>query len=257
MPPAFEFPTSTNVEVWTPLAFDPKDLHGALAARPIAHRGRAARRRRHAWRRRRRSSRCWPRRIAAAHPDSNAGWGARVVAAHEQLVAQSRPALLVLMGAVAFLLLIVCANMANLLLARASSRRREIAVRGALGAGRWEVARPMLAESLLLAAGGGVLGLLAAVGGLRLLAALPAGELPRLEQIQPRRRRAASFATDRVAGGGAAVRRAAGAARRRRPAQPDARVVGLDRQSLRPPRARAGWSSSKWRWRWCCSSAPG
>ena len=85
-------------------------------------------------------------RIAAAHPESNERWSARVVAAHEQLVAASRPALMVLLGAVAFLLLIVCANMANLLLARLSSRRREIAVRGALGAGRWEVARPILAE---------------------------------------------------------------------------------------------------------------
>ncbi len=183
MPPAFEFPTSTNVEVWTPLAFDPKDLHGASRrARSLTIVGRLAEGATMA--QAQDELAVLSTRIAAAHADSNAGWGARVVAAHEQLVAQSRPALLVLMGAVAFLLLIVCANMANLLLARASSRRREIAVRGALGAGRWDVARPILAESLLLAAGGGALGLLAAFGGLRLLATLPASELPRLDRIQ-------------------------------------------------------------------------
>lgn len=183
MPPAFEFPTSTNVEVWTPLAFDPKDLHGASRrARSLTIVGRIADGATMA--QAQDELAVLANRIAVAHADSNAGWGARVVAAHEQLVAQSRPALMVLMGAVAFLLLIVCANMANLLLARASSRRREIAVRGALGAGRWEVARPILAESLLLAVGGGALGLLAAFAGLRLLATLPASELPRLDQIQ-------------------------------------------------------------------------
>ena len=100
-------------------------------------------------------------RIATEFKDSNAGWSARVVAAQEQLVGASRPALMVLMGAVGFLLLIVCANMANLLLARLSSRRREMAVRGALGASRWEVARPIIAESLMLSFIGGALGLIA------------------------------------------------------------------------------------------------
>ncbi len=183
MPSAFEFPTSTNVDVWTPLAFDPKDLHGrsrrARSLTVVARLGDGA-----TIAGAQEELSTLAARVAAANPDSNAGWGARVVAAHEQLVSQSRPALLVLMGAVGFLLLIVCANMASLLLARASSRRREIAVRGALGAGRWQVVRPVLAESVLLATGGGVLGLLAAFGGLRLLTALPAGELPRLDQIR-------------------------------------------------------------------------
>ncbi len=183
MPPAFEFPTSTNVEAWTPLAFDPKDLHGASRrARSLTVVGRIADDA--SMTQAQNELSVMAGRIASAHADSNAGWGARVVAAHEQLVAQSRPALLVLMGAVGFLLLIVCANMANLQLARSSSRRREIAVRGALGAGRWEVARPIMAESVLLAAGGGLLGLIVAYGGLRLLASLPAGELPRADQIQ-------------------------------------------------------------------------
>jgi len=182
MPAGFEFPTASNVDVWTPLAFDPKDIHGASRrARSLTVVARLA-------------DGASPttaqdevqvlaRRLAAAYPESNADWSARVVAAHEQLVAASRPALVVLMGAVGFLLLIVCANMANLLLARLSTRRREIAVRGALGAGRWEVARPILAEAVLLAAAGGALGLAVAVGGLRLLRALPESQLPRMDQL--------------------------------------------------------------------------
>ena len=96
---------------------------------------------------------------------------------------------MVLMGAVGFLLLIVCANMANLLLARLSSRSREFAVRAALGASRWEVARPIMAESVLLAAGGGLLGLAAAFAGLRVLANLPEARLPRIDAAAGRPRR--------------------------------------------------------------------
>jgi len=183
MPPAFEFPTSTNVEVWTPLAFDPKDMHGASRrARSLTVVGRM-------------TPGATPQqaqqeiaviagRIATEYKDSNAGWTARVVAAHEQLVGASRPALMVLMGAVGFLLLIVCANMANLLLARLSSRRREMAVRAALGATRWEVARPIVAESLILSFAGGALGLVAAFGVLRLIANLPEARLPRIDQMR-------------------------------------------------------------------------
>ena len=183
MPPGFEFPTSDDAELWTPLAFDPNDAHGrSRRSRSLLVVGRV-------------TSGSTPSqaqeemtvlagRIAAEHADTNGGWSARAVAAHEQLVSASRPALTVLMGAVGFLLLIVCANMANLLLARLSSRRQELAVRGALGAGRWALARPILAESLMLSLGGGALGLVVAFGGLRLMAALPEGQLPRMELVQ-------------------------------------------------------------------------
>ena len=183
MPPVFEFPTSTNVEVWTPLAFDPKDMHGrSRRARSLTVVGRIAGNSTH--QQAQEEVNLLAGRIAAEFKDSNDGWTARVVPAHEQLVAASRPALMVLMGAVAFLLLIVCANMANLLLARLSSRRREIAVRGALGASRWEVAKPIVAESLVLSITGGALGLLVAYGGLQLLATLPESQLPRMDRIQ-------------------------------------------------------------------------
>jgi putative ABC transport system permease protein len=182
MPPAFEFPTATNVEVWTPLAFNPNDMHGrSRRARSLMVVARLAPGR--SAQEAHQEVAVLAGRVAAEYPDSNAGWSARVVAAQEQLVASSRPALMVLMGAVGFLLLIVCANMANLLLARLAGRRREIAVRGALGASRWEVIRPIIAESLLLSFAGGGLGLLAAVGALRLLTALPEGRLPRLDQV--------------------------------------------------------------------------
>ena len=183
MPPGFEFPTAEPVELWTALAFDPNDAHGrSRRSRTLMVVGRITPDT--TTRQTQEEMTVLAGRIAAEHPDSNTGWSARVVPAHEQLVATSRPALLVLMGAVGFLLLIVCANMANLLLARLSSRRRELAVRGALGAGRWALARSILAESLMLSLAGGALGLAAAVGGLRLLTSLPESRLPRMEQVE-------------------------------------------------------------------------
>jgi predicted permease len=101
----------------------------------------------------------------------------------QHLVAEVRPAILALMGAVAFLLLIACANVANLLLVRMSLRERELAVRTALGGSRWRLVRQMLAESLLLAGAGTALGLVIADTGIRALIAISPANLPRLEGV--------------------------------------------------------------------------
>ena len=107
----------------------------------------------------------------------------RVEPMREDLVKDSRPAIVALMGAVMFLLLIACANVANLVLVRASWRERELAVRSALGASRWALVRQMLAESLLIAAGGAALGLLLARWGIDVLVLLGPVDLPRLDAV--------------------------------------------------------------------------
>jgi len=107
----------------------------------------------------------------------------RVEPMHQDLVKDARPVILALMGAVMFLLMIACANVANLVLVRASWRERELAVRAALGAGRWSLIRQMLVESLLIAAGGAVLGLLLARFGIDLLVLVGPADLPRLDSV--------------------------------------------------------------------------
>jgi putative ABC transport system permease protein len=185
MPASFQFP-DTETQLWKPMAFAADDLsddsRGSHYLSLIARTQPGVTRE---------QAQADVNAIAAEmqqeHPsyyEAGSGWGASVVSLREQLVGDVRTALLVLLCAVGFVLLIACANVANLLLARAATRQREIAIRAALGAGRWHIIRQLLAESLLLAVTGGALGLLLALWGKDLLLSLNPASLPFVNEVR-------------------------------------------------------------------------
>jgi putative ABC transport system permease protein len=177
MPPGFEFPEQT--QIWTTtgvkLSDEPRDNRSwqAIARLNPGVDQKQAQSRISA--------------INAQHakefPDTNKGWDANLPLLHERIVRDAKPSLLALLGAVGLVLLIACANVANLLLARGAARQKEIAVRSAMGASRGRVVRQMLTESVLLSAIGGIAGLLLSIWLTDVLLSIIPEGAPRLDQV--------------------------------------------------------------------------
>ncbi len=168
MPPGFIWPDSLD-ELWTPLALDPS-LWSNRQMRFL----RVMARLKHGVTVKQAQEQMIAvmQGIDRRYPDTNAGEGVRLASLREETVGDIQPALLVLLAAVAFVLLIACVNLANLLLARATAREKETAIRVALGASRHRLIRQFLTESVLLSVIGGALGFVLALGGARFLLAI-------------------------------------------------------------------------------------
>jgi putative ABC transport system permease protein len=178
MPPDFYYPSRTT-EIWTPLAFNPANATrgghfiGVVARTKPGVSLETANT----------EMKTISERLAKQYPEQSANESAQVVQLLENIVGGIRPALLTLLAAVGVVVLIACANVANLLLVRASVREKEIAIRAALGAGGWRLGLQMLAESVVLAIAGGALGLLLAYVAIPSIKTLSAGSIPRVADL--------------------------------------------------------------------------
>ena len=178
MPSGFYFP-SRETEFWRPIALDPaKASRGGHFLGVIARLKPGV-----SVQQAEAEMKTIAERLARQYPDTNRDESAEAIALHDLIVGPIRPMLFTLMAAVGFVILIACANVANLLLARASMRQKEMAIRAAIGAGRRRLVMQMVSESLVLAAAGGVLGILLAYLAITPIQTLGAGSIPRVADV--------------------------------------------------------------------------